>query len=97
MDAQTINPYPYHEGGRYGPGQEVYYAKHRIRLWRWFCTATNTPFSLRNTSVIYKNKKEVLQNICQSLGLETEGKNKELVARLDRYEFTQEQLQTFLL
>jgi len=93
MDAHTISDQPFHEGGKYGPGQEMYYAIHRIRLWRWYCTTTNTPFSIRDTSVVYKKKKEVLQAICQTLGLATAGKNKELIARLDRYEFTTDQVQ----
>jgi hypothetical protein len=92
MDAQTINATPYHEGGKHGPGQEVYYAIHRIRLWEWYCKTTSTPFNLKDTSVIYKKKKEVLQAVCQSLGLATDGINKVLIARLDRYEFTPEQL-----
>lgn len=32
MDADIINIQPFHEGGKYGPGQEVYYAWHRVRL-----------------------------------------------------------------
>lgn len=94
MNAETIiNPNPYHEGGKYGPGQEVYYSMHRIRLWEWYCKTTNTPFSLKDTSLIYKKKKEVLQAVCNSLGLDTYGTNKMLIARLDRYEFTPEQQQ----
>lgn len=93
MDAQTIiNQQPYHEGGKHGPGQEVYYAMHRIRLWKWYCIATNTPFRLKDTSLIFKKKKEILQGVCQSLGLDTYGTNKVLVARLDRYDFTPEQI-----
>jgi hypothetical protein len=92
MDAHTINDQPFHEGGKYGAGQEMYYHMHRTRLWRWYCSATNNSFSIRDTSLIYKKKKEVLQGICQTLGLPTTGKNKELIARLDRYEFTPDQL-----
>lgn len=92
MDAQTINEHPYHEGGKHGPGQEVYYATHRTRLWRWYCMTTNTGFYYKDISSIFKKKKEILQGVCQSLGLATEGTNKELVARLDRYEFTPDQL-----
>ena len=93
MDEYTINEEPFHEGGKYGPGQELYYSMHRIRLWYWYCSAMNAPFTYRNVSKVYKMKKEILQGICQSLGLDTEGKNKELIARLDRYEFTPDQLQ----
>lgn len=93
MDAQTINEHPYHEGGKHGPGQEVYYGMHRIRLWKWYCRATNTPFKIKDTSLIFKKKKEILQSVCQSLGLATDGTNKSLIARLDRYEFSPEQLQ----
>lgn len=93
MDQYTINEQPFHEGGKYGLGQEVFYSMHRIRLWRWYCTATNTPFTYKDTSIVYKKKKQTLQQICQSLGLAIEGKNKELIARLDRYEFTPDQLQ----
>lgn len=92
MDPQTVNEHPFHEGGKHGPGQEVYYAMHRIRLWRWYCQTTNTPFNLADTTLIFKKKKEVLQGVCQSLGLTTDGTNKELIARLDRYEFTSDQL-----
>lgn len=92
MDAQTINPNPFHEGGKHGPGQEVYYSSHRIRLWQWYCRVTNTPFFINDTSLIFKKKKEVLQGVCQSLGLPTEGTNKILIARLDRYEFTPNQV-----
>jgi hypothetical protein len=94
MDALHINEFPYHEGGRFGPGQEMYYAKQRVRLWQWYCNTTNTPFVFNETSIVYKKKKEVLQRLCESLGLPTDGKNKELIARLDRYDFTAEQLQT---
>lgn len=94
MDEQTVNEQPYHEGGKHGPGQEVYYSIHRIRLWEWFCkTTSTTPFNLKDTSVIYKKKKEVLHAVCQSLGVATDGTNKVLTARLDRYEFTPEQRQ----
>jgi hypothetical protein len=91
MNAQTINEHPFHQGGKHGPGQEVYYAGHRIRLWQWYCKATNIPFHWNDTSTIYKKKKEVLQGVCQSLGLATDGTNKALIARLDRYEFTSDQ------
>jgi hypothetical protein len=93
MDAHTINEHPYHEGGKYGPGQEMYYAMHRIRLWEWYCKTTNTSFRIQDTSLIFKKKKEVLQGVCQSLGLDTYGTNKILIARLDMYEFTPEQLE----
>lgn len=93
MDAQTINDAPFHEGGKHGPGQEVYYSMHRIRLWKWFCKTKNTPFLLKDTSLIFKKKKEILQGVCQSLGLATDGTNKVLIARLDMYEFTPEQRQ----
>jgi hypothetical protein len=92
MDAQTINEHHYHDGGKHGPGQEVYYAMHRIRLWRWYCNTTNTHFHYKDTSLIFKKKKEILQGVCQSLDLPTNGSNKELVARLDMYEFTPDQL-----
>lgn len=87
-----MNEHPYHEDGKHGPGQEVYYAMHRIRLWRWYCNTTNTHFQMKDTSLIFKKKKEILQGVCQSLGLASEGSNKQLVARLDRYEFTPDQL-----
>ena len=93
MDAQTINEHPYHEGGKYGPGQEMYYGMHRIRLWKWYCMTTNTPFYFNDTSLIFRKRKEVLQGVCQSLGLTTDGTSKMLIARLDKYEFTPEQLQ----
>jgi hypothetical protein len=92
MDAHTINEHPYHEGGKHGPGQEMYYSMHRIRLWQWYCRVTNTPFKINDPSLIFKKKKEVLQGVCQSLGLSTEGTNKILIARLDRYEFTPDQV-----
>jgi hypothetical protein len=92
MNAQTINENPYHQGGKHGPGQELYYALHRFRLWKWYCKVTNTPFQCNDTSITFKKKKEVLQGVCQSLGLEIDGTNKALIARLDRYEFTSNQL-----
>lgn len=91
MDEHTINPNPYHEGGKHGDGQEMYYSIHRIRLWEWYCKTTNTSFRVKDTSLIFKKKKEILQGVCQSLGLAIDDTNKELVARLDRYEFTPEQ------
>lgn len=91
MDIHTINPEPYHDGGRFGPGQEVYYAVHRVRLWKWYCRATHIPFHIKDSYPVYKKKKEILQAICDSLGLPRDGKIKELIAYLDRYEFTTEQ------
>jgi len=94
MDVHTVNATPYHEGGRFGPGQEVYYGMHRIRLWKWYCANSGTPFIWNDTTLVYKKKKEILQGVCASLGLPINGKNKELVARLDMYEFTPHQLQS---
>lgn len=97
MDRYTINEDPFHEGGKHGPGQEVYYSMHRIRLWEWYCKTTNIPFKIKDTSLIYKKKKAILQGVCQSLNLPIEGTNKEIIARLDRYEFTPDQLQMLKL
>jgi hypothetical protein len=97
MDNNTINEDPFHEGGKYGPGQEVYYSLHRIRLWKWYCKDANVPFKINDASLIYKKKKEILQSVCQSLNLPTDGTNKLLIARLDRHDFTQDQLQMLSL
>jgi hypothetical protein len=93
MNEFTINEVPYHEGGKYGSGQEMYYARHRIRLWEWYCKSMNVPFHINETYLIYKQKKEILKSICLSLDLSDYGTNKVLIARLDRYEFTPNQLQ----
>lgn len=93
MDYHTINESPYHTGGRYGPGQEIYYAQHRFRLWRLFCIVSGTTFRVNDVCRVYKQKKEVLQRMCQSLGLDIVGTNKELIARLDMYSFTPAQIQ----
>jgi hypothetical protein len=98
MDNSTINEDPFHEGGKYGPGQEIYYAMHRIRLWKWYCMTTHAPvLEINDATLIYKRKKEILQGVCESLHLPTEGTNKVIIARLDRYDFTPEQLQMLKL
>lgn len=92
MEAHTINDTPFHPGGRYGPGQEVYYAIHRIRLWKLYCIDKRLASRVQDASFVYRQKKEVLQHLCDMLGVSRVGTKRELIANLDRYVFTQEQI-----
>ena len=92
MDMYSINDRPYHRGGRFGPSQEVYYAQQRLRLWIWYCITTGTRISMNETHKVYRQKKEILQHLCDTLQLSTEGTKDDLIARLDRYNFTAEQI-----
>ena len=87
-----INDMPFNAGGKYGPGQEIYYALHRIRLWRWYCNNVGTHFRTQDANIIYRQKKEVLQRLCDILQIPSQGTKKDLIATLDRYTFTQEQI-----
>lgn len=93
MDPLTIHDAPYHTGGRYGPGQEVYYVVHILRLWKWYCLTSGTPFKTNDVCKVYRQNKHVLQETCRNLGLSTEGTKNELIAALDRYNFTDEQIE----
>lgn len=92
MDTNAINDTPFHAGGRFGPGQEVYYAIHRIRLWKWYSMNTGIPFTFQDSNNVYRQKKAVLQTLCDMLGLSSDGTKNNLIAMLDRYSFTQEQI-----
>lgn len=88
-------PKPFQVGGRYTIGQEVYYAMHRMRLWEWYCRYYKKSIDIRDTTRVYKRSTKTLQAVCVSLGLSTAGTKEDLIARLDWYDFTAEQLQTF--
>jgi hypothetical protein len=92
MNMHTINETPFHAGGRFGPGQEIFYAAHRIRLWKFYCNRLAIPFSTRDSNLVYKQKKEILQRLCEMLGISSEGTKNNLIAKLDRHTFTQEDI-----
>jgi len=88
-----MNQPPFQRGGRYGPGQELLYCGHRLRLWLWFCIQSGRP--LTYTHGVYRETNKVLRELCLSLGLMAIGDNTSkvhMIAMLDNYEFTNEQM-----
>lgn len=87
MDENTVNPNPFHLGGKFGPGQEMYYMCHKVALWKLYRVTKNLGWPCNKYSDLYRMKKDVLVDLCNMLQLDASGTKDALICRLEHYPY----------